>query len=590
MNDPSKALRRGRRGCEGIPGVDLRGTFGRHGSKWAFAFTVDVGDTKSEFVPRHTEWFVVAGDHYPEGAIDVFPARQGGISATFPHQRPNLVDEALPWRSGKLCLDDPTARFGRATQEREPIGDADRLRWHLERAACWANAAARGTLTADGEHFELPALPTTLPGWTVVFREDTGSFETWLASDADAGALSWAQRGPLIVPLAFSAGKRIVLSLDWGTWGECLTEAGRSPWVLLPELPVLRPWQAPGTWGDLRKAVARSQIDLDDILRTTMELLRSSSQPMLFFGAPIPKRFGHEVSEIHWQAVLAPRLKPRRKRGARLWKLDKKEFLPAEPLHWLRTTNAADGRMRARGAMTKGSRRLKYLLLGTGALGTLVGELLVREGCSQLTVVDPDSLAAGNLARHSLTVEQVGLNKAKAVATRLAAVSPGASVRAIPEGLSNENVDRLVAESEVIIDTTGDDDVLACLARHDGADEKCWFSGWVSYGVDHLFVFSAKAPGFPLSSFRAQTDELMRQADPISAQPEIREGAGCWDVCFPGRASDFYAFAGAMLRIIDARLDRQLAESEVIVLERTVDERGVPTIGKMASRDSAALE
>ena len=52
-------------------------------------------------------------------------------------------------------------------------------------------------------------------------------------------------------------------------------------------------------------------------------------------------------------------------------------------------------------------------LIGCGALGSKLGEFLVREGIARLSLVDPDVLAPHNLARHTLGRSSLGLSKAK---------------------------------------------------------------------------------------------------------------------------------------------------------------------------------
>ncbi len=61
----------------------------------------------------------------------------------------------------------------------------------------------------------------------------------------------------------------------------------------------------------------------------------------------------------------------------------------------------------------------KVLVVGAGALGSSVCDSLARSGAIHLTIVDNDGLRPHNLARHTLTGQEVGHAKALAVAERL---------------------------------------------------------------------------------------------------------------------------------------------------------------------------
>ena len=49
------------------------------------------------------------------------------------------------------------------------------------------------------------------------------------------------------------------------------------------------------------------------------------------------------------------------------------------------------------------SRELSFAVIGVGALGGFVCELLSRQGITRLKIVDGDKLQVGNLSRHILT-------------------------------------------------------------------------------------------------------------------------------------------------------------------------------------------
>jgi len=65
----------------------------------------------------------------------------------------------------------------------------------------------------------------------------------------------------------------------------------------------------------------------------------------------------------------------------------------------------------------------RVLLLGCGALGSWIGEIVARAGAAEMHLVDSGFVKPGILARQNFALEEVGRNKAEALAVRLRSVS-----------------------------------------------------------------------------------------------------------------------------------------------------------------------
>ena len=98
------------------------------------------------------------------------------------------------------------------------------------------------------------------------------------------------------------------------------------------------------------------------------------------------------------------------------------------PLLWVRSENWYPDELAARGRFEGGLADRAVVLLGAGAFGSVLGDLLVRGGVHDLAVFDAGRLEAGNLARHDLTLLELRSNKAEALAAHLNTVSPSARV------------------------------------------------------------------------------------------------------------------------------------------------------------------
>lgn len=97
------------------------------------------------------------------------------------------------------------------------------------------------------------------------------------------------------------------------------------------------------------------------------------------------------------------------------------------------------------------------LIVGAGALGSCVAEILARAGVGRLRIVDRDLLQLDNLHRQTLYTEAdaaARLPKVEAIARRLAEVNCGVAVEPLAVQASEANIDDLVAGVEVIVDGT----------------------------------------------------------------------------------------------------------------------------------------
>ena len=107
-----------------------------------------------------------------------------------------------------------------------------------------------------------------------------------------------------------------------------------------------------------------------------------------------------------------------------------------------------------------GQRRLaasRVLLIGCGALGSVLASTLVRAGVGRLTLVDRDLLELHNLQRQVLFDEQdvaEALPKAEAAARRLRRINSSVEVVALVQDVTAHNVESLVAGADLVLDGT----------------------------------------------------------------------------------------------------------------------------------------
>ena len=105
-----------------------------------------------------------------------------------------------------------------------------------------------------------------------------------------------------------------------------------------------------------------------------------------------------------------------------------------------------------------GQRKLleaKVLLIGAGGLGSPVALYLAASGIGTIGLVDDDVVDESNLQRQVLhTSDRVGMPKTESARITLGALNPETSVVEHRERLDESNVERLIADYDVIVDGT----------------------------------------------------------------------------------------------------------------------------------------
>ncbi len=572
--EPLGMLRNARRALEEIAGYRLIDDLVWHEAsrRWYLKcrLTARLGGERS---PNDANWCVVVEDRDPGGFVSIYPAVDGGIDETFPHQLYNARPTgSLQWRTGKICTTTPDNFLGRFSQNAEPLSLEDRLIWHIRRALVWIELASTGKLASDGDPFELPDFPSSTQ-LRFVFSEDASSLATFRAAGRSRGLaqvrrLASSNGDTLFVERFQTARGKDIHQTSWGKipteW--TASEPETAAWVLLDSVPLVGPWQVPATFGELSHAMSEQSLEFEELILPMPAEFRNGRSNLLLVGFPIPEKIGEESVQLHWQALSLPVLARRVHRGFRDnqigWKVaDRTTFSSGNSLEWVNSENWNPEYSHARGRFDEGLSRKKILLLGAGSLGSAVAEMLVRGGIYDLTVCDGDTLEWGNLARHNLALHNVGQNKAVGLAARLNSLSVHAQADSVPvhfPDLTTEQFDR-VSRCDLIIDCTAEDSVLFAAENHRWVDGTFIVSLSFGWNVRKLFVVGAGCENFTgdgvIDLLSPVGDEDMAGDYPPGM---VREAPGCWHPVFPGRCDDVWMMAASGMR----ELERFATESD----------------------------
>ncbi|MFI2636973.1 ThiF family adenylyltransferase, partial [Streptomyces collinus] len=134
----------------------------------------------------------------------------------------------------------------------------------------------------------------------------------------------------------------------------------------------------------------------------------------------------------------------------------------------------------------------RVLVAGVGGVGGRVAETLTRLGVGTLVLADPDTFSVTNLNRQAAaTTATLGRNKAEVVAELCRGIGTGAIVEVVREGITPDNVEDLVASSDLVIDGTDYTvpDVGLRLARTArGASVSVVLAVEIGFGVWHTVI------------------------------------------------------------------------------------------------------
>lgn len=565
--------------------------------KWALKCDIRIDSSNVDLIPNSTTWYVLVTPDYPWGSIKFCPSIDGGIVHTFHHQNYNGNRSHLSeWTSGSLCLDTTNHALNRIAMDTEPFEPSQRLKWHFRRAQQWLIKASSLTLVLKDDDFELPEFHgAAYTPERLVFSEPDQSISFWEKIDQSSGLVSYFKMfddkelqkisDPFIIREFLDEKGNILSTNDWGDIFPSEDRNGKQLpsmqgiWILAPDVPVVHPWQAPGNWGELCQVFANCGRDLLSEIHQLASKLRNGFPLLIAVGFPIPSKFENEPNKIHWQGILIPPLSRgvHYAPGFRANELGyrtldyTKYFNPGAPLRWIRSQNWSEDEIRTRGKLPAQVTDKTITLIGAGAIGSAIAEILVRAGVTKLVIIDDEKIDIGNLSRHTMTIADVGFRKVIKLAARLRRLSPHANIHPIvdffpPTDLVEQDV---IRTTDLIVDCTGSDSVLHALSSFQWKKEKLFLSISIGAKAERIFAYINRSDKFAVEDMQQKLSPwLIEELDKMKDEGFPREYTGCWHSVFPARMDDIMMAASASIRIMEKALEVPAAHKQLVVLEK----------------------
>jgi molybdopterin/thiamine biosynthesis adenylyltransferase len=299
---------------------------------------------------------------------------------------------------------------------------------------------------------------------------------------------------------------------------------------------------------------------------------------MLMVGFPISENFGDAPTRIHWFSIHlnAPKKFTGFRPDSLAYRKQQVKLMihSDQKVNWLLSENWAKDQITSRGKIGESLATLNIAVIGAGAIGSTVSELLARLNCSKMTLIDNDYYNIGNSSRHILTTGQVQFDKAEAVAERLNRVFPFMNVafeKATIESCLRKNKDYL-DQFDLVIDATASEAVIYLISDVLKCKGTAFVSLSTSIEAKRLYCYMTKPGHADISGNfkRLITPWYVKQIEENPNPVHSMEGIGCWHPIFPARLDDILSILSPSLRQIEAFLISAKNESLVIV-EKNVE-------------------
>ena len=579
-------LKRGRRVLDKYSNIEILDDFKHDSNKKCWYLKLELTSDFPGIIPKKSSWYLTANEDYPKGNVRIYPDSKTGFNETYEHQSNNGLDSGNNlWKSGNLCLDSQFRDFNLIYNTKEQDVDK-KILWNVKRAIEWINALNADSLVKIGDPFELPQFDSNV-GLKFVFMENNETFEKWNEHNSKMGYITNTlfengQFGFFVANEFRDETDKTILEVDWGTFLSEYGNYNEGMWFLLDKIPVLNHWQAPNTFNELINVFENEKRDFISEFKTLIqgkeEVFRNNEQHLIIVGFPIPEKIGEENKTIHWQAFqfkfncLETCNRPINYKGHKnriYFKKDKLSLSSDNKVNWLDSQNWSENKILNRGSLSQTFKSKNVLMIGVGTIGSVMADIMVHEGIKDITLIDNDYLEIGNLSRYNLTLTELNKFKSEEFSKHLNKINPFANVKFISDTFDYDEKSNY-DEYDMIMDCTGENQVLYDLEKYEFKHEKIFISASIGINGDNIYLLLQKGTKFDSSNFVYELLPFMKEnVEKLDEMELPRDGTKCWMPAFPAKYHDILSISSLTVKIIEKFLESD--EKEWIKIYRKED-------------------
>ena len=281
----------------------------------------------------------------------------------------------------------------------------------------------------------------------------------------------------------------------------------------------------------------------------------------LILGYKIPN---DEAYEEHWDLIRISkkRIPISTKRIPKLEREKPKEviqfILQDVKINWGNTENIDYSRFFGRGKLHNKISESRIFLIGCGALGSTLAEILVRGGVKNLVLDDFDFVSGGNLCRANYDLNNMTDLKTLSLVERLKSISPFVNLGIEPKKLNNYDLDIIEKyfneNIDIIFDCSTDPEVTFILDKID-------FKGRIfSFGITNNAKSFVSITGKDLTK---QSKTIFEYVE--NEPPTYIEGTGCGYPTFEANFNDISTLLNTGLKIINDNYSKKKTNESFII-------------------------
>lgn len=535
--------------------------------KWYLIFKIIIESNIN--IDKETYWTALINNDSPYSEIEIYPEKTRGLSNTYPHQSNNGLNSKLSFlKSGKICL----------KKQNDYISDKNMgLFENINSLIEWIKQADKNILLKEGDYFEKLDY-NIYNNYTIVFNEDFKTYEYWNNQEHSYGYTELKNLNKLKIITIFKdyKNKNIIHNNSWGGFINNFDGKELGIWILLKEFLVLNKWQAPNTFEELEEAFQLQNKSFFGILSKLIPKLIDDKEHIVSIGFPMPEIVGNSQKIIFWQNFVLPKLakniKGFRKTEINYFNYFKNNLLVNNLIQWEESENWNQNNLLKRGKYSEKLCDLNFLIIGAGSLASVLSEMLVRNGITKLGIIDFDIFKAGNLARHTLTLEYVSEEKVGALKKRLENLNPHVRIEIFSKKF-DYNFKNYLSKYNVIIDCTANERVLDILSELKG--EQKLFSASFGYNANILYLYCGTLNIFEKEIYLKKISPyVVKDLNYIKSHPLPWEGIGCWSPVFPAKYSEVNLIGSTIAELIIKFIESEEKTSKYFIYEKFYDEAG----------------